>query len=182
MQSHVAMTLLLLFTATGASAQSSRTSTVDSPNFSGSRTTTIDPATGTASRDGTVVRKSDGAVATRSVDRTRTDSGVTIEGNASNFAGETRSVDYARTRTDTGSTATGSFTRRNGETLTYQGSSARGDGSFATQQQVTGANGQSLYARTATSTRTEAGINRSVNTTRATGFRPRASVRGARRR
>jgi hypothetical protein len=174
----ITISAMAMLAAGSAHAQTSRTATVDGPNYSGTRTTTIDPTTGTASRDGSLTRKSDGAVATRELDRTRTENGVSIQGNSSNFAGETRNLDYNRTRTDTGSTATGSLTRRNGETLTYDASRTRGNGSLTAQQNLTGANGQSLYARTATSTRTATGVSRSVNATRAPGCR----ARGARRR
>lgn len=182
MKSTLILPTLIIFAASTVNAQSTNTVTVDRPNYSGTRTTVIDPETGTASRDGTLTRKADGAVATREFDRTRTENGVTIQGNATNFAGETRNLDYNRTRTDTGSTATGTFTRRNGEAVTYTGSTTRGDGSFAAQQNVTGANGQSLYARSATTTRTDAGITRSVNATRAPGFHPRAGAGRQRRR
>lgn len=182
MQSRFILAIIATLGATSATAQTSNTTTIDRPGYSGTRTTIVDPVTGIASRDGTVTRKADGAVASREMDRTRTDSGVAIQGSSTNFAGETRNVDYNRTRTDTGSTATGSFTRRNGDTLTYQSNRTRGDGSFAAQQEVTGANGQSLYARTATASRSDTGVGRSVNVTRAPGFQPRASARAARRR
>jgi len=172
---------LALLAATGAVAQTT-TKTADGPNYEATRTTVIDPTTGTASRDSSVTRKADGATATRQIDRTRTDSGVTIQGSSSNFAGETRSADYNRTRTDTGSSATGSFTRRNGETLTYDGSRTRADGTVTGQQSVTGADGQSLYSRTATRSRTDAGVSRSVNATRAPGVRPPASLQARARR
>lgn len=172
---------ILLFATTSALAQTN-TKTVDTPNYNGTRTTVIDKAAGTASRVGSLTRKSDGAVATRSADASRTDNGVSVQAQSSNFAGETRSGSYDRTRTDTGATATGSVTRRNGETLNYNGSTTRGDGRVASQQSVTGANGQSLFNRTATTTQSEAGVSRSVNATRAPRFQPRATMPGRGRR
>jgi hypothetical protein len=86
--------------ATGAVAQT-RTQTFDGPKFEGSRTVTRDREAGTLSRDVEVTRKSDGAVATRSFDRQRTENGVTASGGATNFKGQTRNWSYERERTKT---------------------------------------------------------------------------------
>ncbi len=133
-----------LLIATPAVAQSTRTVTVDGPNYDAARTVTRDPALGTVTRDTDVTRASDGAVASRDYTRTRADGSLTASGSSSNFAGQTRSFDYARDRYDGGATASGSFTRRNGNTLNYQANRAYGDGSYTSQRSVTGAQGQSL--------------------------------------
>ncbi len=63
MQSRFILAMIATLVATSATAQTSNTTTIDRPGYSGTRTTMIDPVTGVASRDGTVTRKADGAVA-----------------------------------------------------------------------------------------------------------------------
>ena len=86
MESQSILAIIATVVATSATAQTSNTTTIDRPGYSGTRTTIIDPVTGIASRDGTVMRKADGAVASREMDRTRTDTGVAIQGSSTNFA------------------------------------------------------------------------------------------------
>lgn len=163
--------------ATAAFAEPrTRTTTFEGPNATGTRTTVRDPAAGTLSRDTSVTRASDGATATRTYDRARTESGVTASGSATGFGGKTRSFDYERTRTDTGFTATGTATGRNGRTYDYSGARTRdGAGGYTANQSVT-SGGASLYNRNVVQTRSNGQVNRSVTSTRATGFHPRRSI------
>lgn len=164
--------MLAVALASPATAQTTKTTVVDTPQYNGSRTVTIDREAGTVARDASVTRKSDGALATSEYDRARTETGVTASGSQTGFGGKTRSFDYTRDRTDTGSVATGTVTRGNGETLTYNGTRTRGDGSFAAEQSVTGSDGASLYNRQVTASRADGQVSRSATTTRAQGFRP----------
>lgn len=174
--------LVALLVAAPLAAQTTRTVTVDRPNYDATRTVTRDPTSGMVKRDSQATRNSDGAVATRDFTRTRTEGSLSASGSSTNFAGQSRSFDYSRDRTEGGATATGSYTRRNGNTLTYQANQSYGDGNYASQRSVTGANGQTLYNRNATASRSDTGVTRSVNTTRNPSFHPRSSVRSHRRR
>jgi hypothetical protein len=162
-----------------------RTVTVDRPNYEGSRTTVRDPQAGTVSHDAEVARKSDGATATRSYDRVRTDTGFTASGSATGFDGKTRSFESTRTRTENGSVTNGTYTGRGAETYTLSGNRVRGEGGFsATQKIVKNSSGETIYNRDITATRANGQISRSVNVTRKQGVRPPRSLRGpsARRR
>lgn len=81
-------------------APRTRTHSFDGPAYAGTRTTERDFAAGTSARDASLTRKSDGAVATRSVDRVRTDTGWTATGTATGFNGNSRSWtrNFARRR------------------------------------------------------------------------------------
>lgn len=157
-----------------------RTTTVDRPNYDATQVAVRDPATGTVSRDTTVTRASDGATATRTYDRARTDTGVTASGSATGFAGRTRSFDYERTRTDNGYTASGTATGRNGQTYTATGNRTRTENGFTANQNVVNGAGTTVYNRDAAVSRSGGQINRSVNVTRAPGFH-RPNVGGRRR-
>lgn len=172
-----AIPALVALTTAPAFAQQTRSKTVDGPNYSGTQTITVDPTTKTYAKDGTLTRKSDGAVATRQVDAQRTDAGITASGSSTGFNGKTSSFNYDRVRSDNGSSATGTFTGRNGGAYAYNGNVARnGDGTgYTASQGVTGPGGTSLYNRNVTATRDASGINRSVTTSRAPGLRPGAA-------
>lgn len=162
-----------------------RTVTVDRPNYEGSRTTVRDPQAGLVSHDAKVTRKSDGATATRSYDRARTDTGFTASGSATGFDGKTRSFESTRTRTENGSVTNGTYTGRGGETYTLSGSRARGEGSFtANQNVVKNSSGETIYNRDVRATRANGQVSRSVDVTRKQGVHPPRSLRGpsARRR
>ncbi len=165
---------LVLVVAGPATAEPrTRTATFDTPRAEGSRTTVIDRAAGTVSRDAEATRKSDGATASRSYDRVRTDTGFTASGSATGFAGRTRSFETTRTRTENGSTTSGTYTGRGGETYTLSGNRARGQGSFSANQSVTrNSTGQTVFARDVSATRSGGQVSRTVNVTRPQGARP----------
>jgi hypothetical protein len=165
--------------ATGALAQT-RTQTFNGPKFEGSRTVTRDREAGTLSRDVEVTRKSDGAVATRSFDRRRTDDGVTASGSATNFKGQTRDWSYERSRTENGYTASGTSTGFNGQNYTFSGNGARTENGFNRSQTLRNGAGETLYDRQVAVSRANGQVSRQVNVTRAEGFRPNRA--GPRRR
>lgn len=128
--------------AVPAHAQSTRTTTIDKPNYDGTRTVTRDGA-GSVSRDTDVTRKSDGATASRDYDRTRTADGYSATGSATGFNGRSASYAGSRTRTDTGYTAS---------------------------QSVTGSGGTTLWSRDKSVSRIEGRVDKSVDVSRASGF------------
>ncbi|MES2097281.1 MAG: hypothetical protein V4459_11040 [Pseudomonadota bacterium] len=125
-----------------AHAQSTRTTTVDTPNYDGTRIVTRDGA-GNVSRDTDVTRKSDGATASRDVDRTKTDTGYTASGSASGFDGKSVSYAGSRTKTDTG---------------------------YTTSQSLTGGGGTTLWSRDKSVSRVGGRVDKSVDVSRASGF------------
>lgn len=156
-----------------------RTTTWDNDKFSGTRTIVHDRETGTHSRDAEITRKSDGAVATRSYDRQRTDTGFTASGTATGFNGRTRSFDLERTRTHGGSTTSGHYTGRRGETYNLSGSRSRTGNGFVANRNITNSRGATVYNRDVMVARANGQVTRSVNTTRDQGFRPPRAIRGA---
>jgi hypothetical protein len=149
-----------------------KTVTIDRPNYDGTRTTVIDKDAGTLARDTQVTRASDGATATRSYDRTRTDTGFTDSGSATNFNGETRSFERTRTRTDTGSSTDGSYTTRGGETYTTSANRNRTETGYTANQNIKDSAGATVFNRDVAATRADGQVTRSVDVTRAEGFRP----------
>ena len=170
---------LAAFVALPAHAQSSRTVTVDRPNYEGTRTVTRD-GQGSISRDTDVTRKSDGATASRDYDRTVTADGWTASGSATGFAGRTRSFDAAHTRGGGSASTTATATGPNGGTLNYAGARTRTGTGYTRSQSLTTGSGRSLYARDVEVSRANGQVSRSATTSRAIGFHPRA--RGFRRR
>lgn len=145
---HLAAAAALLALPALAAAQQSRTVTVDGPLYEGSRTTTIDREAGTLSRDAELTRLRDGAVATRSYDRARTESGFTASGNATNFQGQSRSFQYEATRTDRGYRGQGSATGFDGRSYELNGALRRGpNGGFVRRQGVRNEDGQLVAGR-----------------------------------
>lgn len=159
-------------------AQTTRTTTIDTPRVEGSRTVTRDRAAGTVARDAELARKSDGATASRTYDRQRTETGVTASGSSTGFAGRTRSFDYERTRDGKGGfTSSGTATTRNGETFTGTGMRTRTEDGFDSNRNVVNGAGETVYNRDASVSRSNGQVSRSVDVTRAEGFRPRANRR-----
>ncbi len=76
----------LALIALPAHAQSSHSTTVDRPNYQGSRTVTRD-GQGNVSRGTSVVRKSDGAIASHSYNRVRSDGGWSARRASTGFRG-----------------------------------------------------------------------------------------------
>lgn len=168
MRSLFVLASAVLLLPSAAQAQSTRTTTYDGRNYDATRTVTRDPTTGQLSRDTSVTRASDGATASHSFDRQRTDTGVTRSGSTTNFQGQTRGYDYARTRTDTGYTASGSATRFNGDSYGYSASGRRGpNGGYVRRQGVTNSDGELVAGRRVAVRRgPEGGVYRNVR-----GFR-----------
>lgn len=129
MKTTISMAIGVAMLAGAASAEPvTRTTTFDGPKVSGSRVVTHDRAAGTHIREVDAVRKSDGAVASRDVTRTRTETGVVASGSAAGFAGRTRGFDYQRTRTDSGYIAQGTATGPRGGVRTRDVTVARSPG------------------------------------------------------
>ena len=124
-----------------------KTITVDTPRYEGTKTVTRDKEAGSLSRDAELIRKSDGAVATRDYDRQRTDTGVTASGSTTRFNGDTRSFDYDRTRTAHGYNATGKLTGFNGNSYNYSAKLRRGEYRVAKSQVLRNENGRAVAAR-----------------------------------
>jgi hypothetical protein len=156
------------------------TTTIDSPKYDGTRVVTRDGAAGTLSRDTAVTRVSDGAMATREYDRSRTGTGVTASGSATGFAGNTRSFAYQRARTDNGYTTSGTATARNGQTYTLAGQGGRTDTGYTRDRTVTDGSGTTLFDKNVTATRANGQVSRDVSVTRAQGFHAPRIGRGRR--
>lgn len=96
----------MLFPGPALAEPTTRTITIDTPNFEGERVITRDREAGLRTMDSTLTRKEDGAVATRSRETQRTDSGVIISGSQTRINGDTRSFEAERQRTENGNTHT----------------------------------------------------------------------------
>lgn len=94
----IATAMVLTLATAAEAAPRTRTQSFDGPRFAGTRATTRDWAAGSFARDASVTRKSDGAVASRSVDRQRTETGWALNGTATGFRGGTRSWSREVTR------------------------------------------------------------------------------------
>jgi hypothetical protein len=91
------LTVALCAPAVALAEPVTRTVTIDTPRYEGTRTTTRDREAGTMVRDTEVTRRSDGATASRHVERQRTENGFTVSGNATAFNGATRSFQVTQT-------------------------------------------------------------------------------------
>lgn len=171
MKTHILIATAALAASGGAFAEPvTRTTTFDGPKVDATRVAVRDKAAGTYSRDTTATRASDGATASRTYDRTRTDTGVAVSGSATGFAGNTRSFAYERSRTDNGYSATGTAIGRNGETYTLAGQGSRNVTGYTRSQSVTNASGTALYDRNVVASRTNGQFTRDVSVTRAAGL------------
>lgn len=131
-----------------AAAQQTRTVTFDGPRYEGSRTTTVDREAGTVSRDGEMTRVRDGATATRTYDRQRTETGSVATGSATNFQGQTRTFEMERTRTARGSRGEGTATGFDGQTYELNSAKRRGpNGGFVRRQGVRNSDGELVAGR-----------------------------------
>lgn len=151
-------------------AQISATSSVDRPNFEVSRSLERDPVTGIASRDVQVTRKSHGATANRTIDRTRTSDGGTFAATQTGFGGRTRGIDYTRSGTESGYVASGSVTGRGGRSAFYNADVARGTGGYSANRLLIGGGGRTLFSRELSRVRANGQVTSSSSTTRASGF------------
>ena len=165
-----------------------RTITVDTPNFEGERVITRDREAGLRSVDSTLTRKEDGAVATRSRETQQTDTGAIISGSQTRFNGNTRSFEAERQRTENGYRTQGTVTGSNGETYDYRARGRRTENGFDRQQRIRNSDGEIVAGRNVrirqngnTRTRRVVAGNgneaRRVTTTRRTVNRPRRRAR-----
>lgn len=156
--------VLLAIPAT-AGAQQGRTVTFEGARYEGTRTTTIDRDAGTVSRDGELTRLSDGAVATRSYDRQRTDTGSVASGSTTNFSGQTRGYEFERTRTARGYRGEGTATGYDGQSYELRSAGRRGpNGGFVRRQSVRDADGDLVAGRRVAVRRGEnGGVSRRVH-------------------
>ena len=99
------------------------------------------------SKDSELIRKSDGAVATREYDRQRTETGWTASGSTTRFNGDTRSFDNTGTRTRHGYTAEGSVTGFNGQSYDYDARLKRGQNGYVKKQTLTNSDGKKVASR-----------------------------------
>lgn len=175
MKTYILMSIAVLTVSGAAFAEPvTRTTTYDGPKTDGTRTSVRDKAAGTYSRDTSVTRASDGATATREYDRARTETGVTVSGSATGFAGNTRSFDYDRTRTDTDYTASGTATGRGGQSYTLAGQGTKTDTGYTRDRTITNGSGTTVSDRSVVATRANGQVSRTVSTSRAAGApRPR---------
>jgi hypothetical protein len=132
--------------AAPALAQQSKTVTIDTPRYEGSRTTERDRAEGSLSRETEVTRRSDGATASSSFDRQRTEDRVTRDRSITDFQGRTASSHYERERTPHGWQATGERVQRDGDVLTYRGQARVGEHRVVRREAIA-RNGQPVAAR-----------------------------------
>lgn len=137
----------MLATTAALAEPVTRTYTIDTPNYEGVKTVTRDKEAGTVSKDAELTRLSDGAVATREYDRSRTDTGAVASGSTTRFNGDTRSFDYQRDRTAHGYNAEGTVTRFNGETYDYSSKLRRGEYRVGKSQVLRNDSGQVVAAR-----------------------------------
>lgn len=125
----------------------SRTVTIDTPRFDGTRTTTRDREAGTLARETSLTRASDGAVATRSFDRQRTDAGALLSASSTRFNGDTRSFDGERTRTARGYRTEGRVVGFNGESYDYRAAGRRTPNGFVRRQSLRDGDGDLVAGR-----------------------------------
>lgn len=140
-------TAALAMASIAAAEPVTRTYTVDTPNYAGEKVVTRDRDVGTVSKDSELTRKSDGAIATRTYDRARTDTGFTASGSTTRFNGDTRSWDYQRTTTAHGWNATGNVTGFNGKSYDYTARLRRGEYRVAKSQVLRNDQGKVVAAR-----------------------------------
>lgn len=91
-----AVAAVCLSLATAAQAQEPVNRSYEGPRGTATQTVTYDD--GTRQADTSITRARDGATATGSRTRTRTDTGSTLRVDQTGFAGATRSVDASRNR------------------------------------------------------------------------------------
>lgn len=140
--------LAAMLTTTAALADPvTRTYTIDTPKYEGEKTVTRDKEAGTMSKDAELIRKSDGAVASREYDRARTEDGFIASGSRTQFDGATRSWDYQRTRTNNGWNAEANITGFNGNSYEYDAKLRRGEYRVAKKQVLRNDQGRVVAAR-----------------------------------
>jgi hypothetical protein len=139
-----------------------------SANAETTKTTTIENLT----VDATATRNSDGATATHSRERIKTEDGVSGSGSQTGFNGKTRSYEYDRTRTEDGFTTTGSATDKQGRSYEYDASGRKTETGRESERNVT-RDGDQVYNRKASVARVDGQVQRDVTTVRDPSFKPR---------
>ena len=145
-----------------------RTVTVDTPRYEGSRTITRDREAGTLARDSELTRRSDDAVAARSFDRQRTETGAELSGSTTRFDGATRSFEVTRERTGRGFRSTGTINGFDGQSYDYRGGLRRTPNGFVRRQAARDGEGDLVAGRRVAVRRGPLGSHR-----RMTRLRPR---------
>lgn len=156
--------------ATSANAQTTKTTTIETPKGTATKTITRDD--GHMTVEGTRTRASDGATATVSRERTRTEDGVSGSGTQTGFNGQTRSYEFERKRTEDGFTATGTGTDRQGRTYEHDAYGRKTETGRESGRTVL-RDGEQVYSRTASATRVDGQIKRDVSVVRDPSFKPR---------
>lgn len=166
MKHWIALSLTAALLAGAAQAKPvTRTSTFDGPKVSSGKTTVRDKQAGTLSSDRVSTRKSDGAVATSSRDRQRTDTGVTGSGSRTGYSGNSSSYEYERIRTDDGWTTSGSGTGPQGGDYSYEGTGTRTENGREADRSLS-RNGTEVYHRTDSVQRDNGSVSRDTSVTR----------------
>ncbi|MEO1169750.1 MAG: hypothetical protein AAFW97_13665 [Pseudomonadota bacterium] len=124
-----------------------RTITIDTPRVEGERVVTQDRDAGLRTVDATLIRKEDGAVATRNRESQRTDTGRTFSGTQTRFNGDTRSYEGERVRDGNRYRTTGTGIGYNGNEYTYDARGRRTPNGFDRQQRVRNADGEVVAGR-----------------------------------
>lgn len=137
----------VMMTSAALAEPVTRTYTFDTPNYEGVKTVTRDKEAGTVSKDAELTRLSDGAVAGREYDRSRTEDGFVASGSRTQFDGDSRNWDYQRTRTGNGWNAEGSATGFNGKSYDYNAKLRRGEYRVGRSQVLRNESGQAVAAR-----------------------------------
>lgn len=144
---------LALASATAATAQPRTiTRVIERPNLTIERMLTVDRAAQTLQAMTTVTRASDGAVATKTLERTPIEGGFALAGGFTGFNGATSGFASQTLRTETGATTTGTLTTRGGETLSTLAMLTRTEGGFTLSASASNAAGETVFSRTVTQT------------------------------
>lgn len=141
------LTVAMLLPAPALAEPATRTVTVDTPNYSAERVITRDREAGTYTRDTSVIRKEDGAVATRNWESQRTDTGRVMSGSQTRFNGDTRTFEGERMRHGNHSRTHGTTTGPNGETLDYRAQSRWNGNGYDRRQRLRNQDGDIVAGR-----------------------------------
>lgn len=178
MKTALTLATIAALVAVPAAAQQTRTKTYDGPNVSAETTTTVDREAGTIDRDRSATNKNTGETASSTFNRQRTETGAVVSGSQTGFKGRTRGFEGERVRNENGSTFEGTATGRGGQEYGLFGSRSRdGQGNSSASQRVTNSAGDTVYGRDRTTTRSNGQVNRTTNTTRKQGYKPRRANR-----
>lgn len=141
------VTIAMLLPGAALAEPETRTITIDTPRVEGERVVTRDREAGSRTVDATLIRKEDGAIATRNRESQRTDTGRVFSGSTTRFNGDTRSFEGERVRDGNRYTTTGSGIGFNGNEYTYDARGRRTPNGFDRQQRVRNADGEVVAGR-----------------------------------